>query len=165
VGTVWSEARIRVVKRLWAEGASSGEIAEELGEGFTRGAVLGKIRRLGLSRKESAPEPIVLVSTKPATVEAGLPDHPKQQPAVAPQSVFLPSPQPSSVARGLRIWDLRDHHCRWPLGADCPPKLFCGAPAILGSSWCAEHRRLAYPRGASVSTPPIGARHVASSRR
>src|SRR3954452_7763285 len=48
----WSDAEIRKVKTMWRHGATATEIADALGKGFTRGAVLGKIHRLGLKKAE-----------------------------------------------------------------------------------------------------------------
>ena len=57
----WTDERIALVAKRWAEGASAGTIAKELGPGVSRSAVLGKIHRLHLPRPEvkqrRAPEP------------------------------------------------------------------------------------------------------------
>src|SRR6202163_1825602 len=59
----WSAASIALLRRRWAEGASARAIAQELGGGVSRCAVLGKVHRLKLkqpafkqrhSRKEKA---------------------------------------------------------------------------------------------------------------
>jgi hypothetical protein len=44
----WTPARISTMMQMWDGGATSREIAKELG--MTRSAVLGKIHRLGLAR-------------------------------------------------------------------------------------------------------------------
>ncbi|MEL7026638.1 MAG: GcrA family cell cycle regulator, partial [Pseudomonadota bacterium] len=46
----WTEERVDVLKRLWADGKSASQIANELG-GVTRNAVIGKAHRLGLSNR------------------------------------------------------------------------------------------------------------------
>src|SRR3954471_22560081 len=51
----WTDERVELLKKLWAEGLSASQIATELG-GITRNAVVGKVHRLGLSgRAKSAP--------------------------------------------------------------------------------------------------------------
>lgn len=50
----WTEDRVATLRRLWADGLSASQIARELGSGVTRNAVIGKLHRLGLS-KRSAP--------------------------------------------------------------------------------------------------------------
>ena len=54
----WTEERTETLKRLWAAGRSARQIADELGDGVTRNAVIGKANRLGLSTptKKAAPE-------------------------------------------------------------------------------------------------------------
>ena len=46
----WTEERVETLKRLWLDGATARQIAEILGEGVTRNAVIGKANRLGLSK-------------------------------------------------------------------------------------------------------------------
>lgn len=48
---VWSTERMDVLRTMWLEGRSSGEIAKHLG-GVTRNAVMGKVDRMGLMRSE-----------------------------------------------------------------------------------------------------------------
>ena len=48
----WSEERIALLKRRWAEGLSASTIARELGPGVSRCAVLGKVHRLKLVQPE-----------------------------------------------------------------------------------------------------------------
>ena len=64
---------------------------------------------------------------------------------VSRPTVRTPPPaQPTEPINGIRIFDLRERHCRWPLGQDRPAKFFCGAPAIPSKSWCEHHYELAY---------------------
>lgn len=57
----WTDLRVEKLRRLWMEGLSARQIAEQLG-GVTRNAVIGKAHRLGLS---SRPSPIKRI---PATI-------------------------------------------------------------------------------------------------
>src|SRR5258708_8000853 len=50
----WSEDRIEQLKKLWEAGLSASQIAAELGN-VTRNAVIGKVHRLGLSRRAQSP--------------------------------------------------------------------------------------------------------------
>jgi RNA polymerase primary sigma factor len=45
--TPWTEGRVNLLKRLWVNGMSANEIAQELGA-TSRNAVIGKLSRLGL---------------------------------------------------------------------------------------------------------------------
>ena len=44
----WTEDRIAAMRAMWREGMSASQIAERLGEGVTRNAVMGKLNRCGL---------------------------------------------------------------------------------------------------------------------
>ena len=44
----WTDERVELLKKLWADGLSASQIAAELG-GITRNAVIGKVHRLGLT--------------------------------------------------------------------------------------------------------------------
>ena len=48
----WTEERIERLKKMWADGATASQIADELG-GVSRNAVIGKAHRLGLEQRPS----------------------------------------------------------------------------------------------------------------
>ncbi|APZ53310.1 GcrA family cell cycle regulator [Salipiger abyssi] len=52
----WTDERVELLKKMWAEGQSASQIAKELG-GVTRNAVIGKVHRLGLSNRTGAGAP------------------------------------------------------------------------------------------------------------
>lgn len=58
----WTDERVELLKKMWAEGQSASQIAKELGS-VTRNAVIGKVHRLGLSNRaapgEAESEPVV----------------------------------------------------------------------------------------------------------
>jgi len=60
----WSDDRVELLKKLWADGLSASQIAGELG-GITRNAVIGKVHRLGLSGRAKAPSSSVPRPRKP----------------------------------------------------------------------------------------------------
>src|SRR5271163_189124 len=54
VAMTWTDERVELLKKLWADGLSASRIAAELG-GVSRNSVIGKVHRLGLSgRAKSA---------------------------------------------------------------------------------------------------------------
>jgi hypothetical protein len=55
----WTDERVELLKKLWADGLSAQQIAAELG-GITRNNVVAKIRRLGLSAKAPTTPPLGL---------------------------------------------------------------------------------------------------------
>ncbi|MFN3955343.1 MAG: GcrA family cell cycle regulator [Pararhodobacter sp.] len=64
----WTDERVEVLKKMWAEGKSASQIAKELGS-VTRNAVIGKVHRLGLSSRTSSDSS----SEAPATTAADAP--------------------------------------------------------------------------------------------
>ena len=123
----WTDNRVEILKRMWAEGQSASAIAKELG-GVTRNAVIGKVHRLGLSnrteeppaaaapaasagsqpaaaaakpaaaaRPEPAPQP---AAARPEPVPTPEPARPEASAAPAPQPVFTPVPRRPIVPAG-----------------------------------------------------------------
>ena len=66
----WTDERIERLKKMWADGATASQIADELG-GVSRNAVIGKAHRLGLQSRpspvkanEPAPAPALLLNRR-----------------------------------------------------------------------------------------------------
>ena len=60
----WSDERVDLLKKMWAEGQSASQIAKELG-GVTRNAVIGKVHRLGLSNRNGTPPAAATTAAEP----------------------------------------------------------------------------------------------------
>jgi len=65
----WTEERIERLKKMWADGATASQIADELG-GVSRNAVIGKAHRLGLEQRPSPVKPGEEKEKKPAPAPA-----------------------------------------------------------------------------------------------
>ena len=152
----WTEDRVDVLKKLWAEGHSASQIAKELG-GVTRNAVIGKVHRLGLSGRATPSRPVKrpprLARPKPRIQPDGSITSPKPQRAPA-EPILKPTeraamlaalpPQPLSDGEAATILTIRDSMCKWPIGDPADPKFaFCGRKATQGP-YCAEHAKLAF---------------------
>ncbi|MGI8611862.1 MAG: GcrA family cell cycle regulator [Sphingomicrobium sp.] len=61
----WTDERIERLKKMWADGATASQIADELG-GVSRNAVIGKAHRLGLDARPSPVRPGEEKDKKPA---------------------------------------------------------------------------------------------------
>lgn len=132
----WNEIKIEQLRELWAEGLTAREIAEELGVGFTRGAVIGKAWRLQLE-----PRPSPLCPPRPKRIPVPRPP-PLPPPPSLPREPSLPPRM-----RRLQVVDLEAHHCRWPYGDPHRPGFyFCGADALAGQVYCGNHMRVAFAR-------------------
>jgi GcrA cell cycle regulator len=130
----WTDERVQLLKKLWCEGKTAAEIAQELG-GVTRNAVIGKAHRLKLSNRIS---PIQQNTVKPAA-RAKTEDRP-----VAPRRAAANTDTPIKVM-GVSMVDLKDKMCRWPLGDPKDPEFhFCGCSTVAGLPYCGEHAKIAY---------------------
>lgn len=140
----WSEERVTLLRKLWAEGLSASQIAKQLG-GVTRNAVIGKVHRLGLAgratpsrpakRPVRAARPRVLGPTAP---RLRLPSHMPY--------VVIPELEPLRFADGkvASVLTLTESMCRYPLGDPTDAAFaFCGRAAPSGP-YCCDHARLAY---------------------
>ncbi len=77
----WTPDRIEILKSLWGEGLSAGQIAQALGSVMSRNSVIGKAHRLGL---EARLIPKGFRQKKPKISENPIPDE-----APNPQWVLL----------------------------------------------------------------------------
>lgn len=81
----WTDERILLLKRLLSEGKRAREIAEVLGEGVTRNAVIGKVNRMKLAEQKAE-----LDKPKPASSAAS-----KPKKAATKKKTSVPSRSPS----------------------------------------------------------------------
>jgi len=88
---VWSTERMDVLRSMWLEGRSSGDIAKALGE-VTRNAVMGKVDRMGLMRSEDHNSRMTAVATgacRPAAVVVQTPEPEPEPEPIDPRLVRL----------------------------------------------------------------------------
>jgi len=133
----WTDERVEQLKKLWTEGLSASQIARVLGE-VTRNAVIGKVRRLGLAGRASAPR-----------IER--PRYPKPARRIVskvamPEPVIIEEPEPEpEPGEWTTVLTLRERMCKWPIGNPGDANFrFCGRKAGEGASYCVEHSRKAY---------------------
>jgi GcrA cell cycle regulator len=89
----WTEERIERLKKMWHDGATASQIADELG-GVSRNAVIGKAHRLGLEQRPSPVKPGEEKEVKkPATAAAPKTVAPKAEAPRAAAPAAHPSPQ------------------------------------------------------------------------
>ncbi len=109
----WTAERVGALIALWDEGITTSEIGRRLG--VTKNAVVGKVHRLGLPKRQS---PIQV-----RTAEAG----------------------EAGEAKIVGLEMLRPGMCSWPDGDPAIEDLrFCGRPAIPDKPYCAAHCAKAY---------------------
>ena len=97
----WTDERIERLKKMWAQGATASQIADELG-GVSRNAVIGKAHRLGLEQRPSpvkpgeekeAKKPAATASARPAP-KAETPKPASAAPASTTGSAAAQHPSP-----------------------------------------------------------------------
>ncbi len=130
----WTEDRVELLKKLWAEGLSASQIARTMGD-VTRNAVIGKVHRLGLSGRATTSR------------------------ADRPRRATIPKPQPKPVvAEPLTVEEatlsngefatvltLSGVMCRWPIGDPGANDFhFCGNQTDAASPYCEAHAQMAY---------------------
>jgi len=96
----WTEERIERLKKMWHDGATASQIADELG-GVSRNAVIGKAHRLGLEQRPSPVKPGEEKDAKKAGPAAAAPKAaaPKAEaPKAAPAAPAAAAPQAPTAA-------------------------------------------------------------------
>jgi GcrA cell cycle regulator len=157
----WTDERVEQLRQAWMEGKSASQIANLLGHGLTRNAVIGKVHRLGLAGRAKSPgaagtparsspsqqsaRPLV----SPRAAQAARIVRGATALAIQPQTAIEAEPQeieslvlPMSVR--VTIVELKEAMCRWPLGDPSSPEFrYCGSPTHVGP-YCSYHGGLAY---------------------
>ncbi len=133
----WTDERIDRLKQMWAEGLSASQIARALGE-VTRNAVIGKVHRLGLAGRATAPRP-----ERPRPTPQPRMHVPRV--AVMRAEAVVEEPLEPMPLDPVRVEHLNAALCHWPMGDPSSPEFrFCGRKSKQGSPYCEAHVRLAY---------------------
>jgi GcrA cell cycle regulator len=141
----WTDDRIERLKQMWSEGLSASQIAKSLGE-VTRNAVIGKVHRLGLAGRVTAPR---VERPRPTVTVAAAPQQPSRLPvprvATMRAEAVTEEPLEPMPENAVSVADLSASVCRWPLGDPATAEFrFCGRRAKQGAPYCEAHVRLAY---------------------
>ncbi|WP_417670653.1 GcrA family cell cycle regulator [Roseibium sp.] len=158
----WTNDRVELLKKLWTEGHSASQIANELG-GVTRNAVIGKVHRLGLSGRAKAPAPASkprrsrTASSPSASAPRAASSQPqtqgaaalKMESAPAPVAQIKPEAEPIAelvpLSERATILSLTERTCKWPIGDPGSEDFyFCGRNSDAGVPYCAHHCKIAY---------------------
>ncbi|MDA7946839.1 MAG: GcrA cell cycle regulator [Hyphomicrobiaceae bacterium] len=155
----WTDDRVELLKKLWAEGLSASQIANRLG-GVTRNAVIGKVHRLGLSgRTTTSRAKAPRTRRRPAhaqnrTARPQLRSHgnlalkPAYDPDVEEEVELVPAPIQElviPVEERASILTLDETKCRWPIGDPGDEDFhFCGRRCDVGVPYCEFHCGIAY---------------------
>ena len=163
---IWTDERVELLRKLWAEGLSASQIAAQLG-GVSRNAVIGKVHRLKLSgrgrnaaaparQKKPAPsqqrrkarrvrrtavtaEPIVPRSARPRCRRSSMPSRSSAIQSGPRTSIVVP------ISRNLQLIQLNERTCKWPIGDPLAENFhFCGNDCAETGPYCRYHARIAF---------------------
>ncbi|MBC7496833.1 MAG: GcrA cell cycle regulator [Sphingomonadaceae bacterium] len=157
----WTDDRIEMLRAHWDAGMTASQIAEALGEGVSRNAVIGKAHRLGL---EARPSPVKVTEAVSAVVNAVVAAAEGVMAAVTAPKV--PPKRPSRAVAPVKparttLLDLSEKVCKWPIGHPGEKDFhFCGKAAQASFPYCTEHCAIAYQaqlprRDRSRPPPPV----------
>ncbi|MDP3897594.1 MAG: GcrA family cell cycle regulator [Mesorhizobium sp.] len=165
----WTDERVELLKKLWAEGLSASQIAAHLG-GVSRNAVIGKVHRLKLSsrgrataapaRQKKSTKAVAAPSTMTRSTRSGATAQ-RSMPAsigssalqmqfdAEPVSQYITRPMHENVvvpiSRRLRLVELTERTCKWPNGDPLNDDFnFCGNDAAETGPYCKYHAKLAF---------------------
>jgi len=145
----WTDERVAILSKLWADGLSASQIAGELG-GVTRNAVIGKVHRLGLSgRAKPANSSAKRVkrqrstyNSKPRTAARN--GIASREPGVQNLRTVVEN-LTAPESKKLNLVDLTDKTCKWPDGDPATDDFhFCGNKTKEDTPYCEYHCKLAY---------------------
>jgi GcrA cell cycle regulator len=144
----WTDERVELLKKLWADGLSASQIAAELG-GITRNAVIGKVHRLGLSGRAKSPSSSSPRPRKARSSGMLRVSRPSMRGNTALAYDYDVEPEPElieiPVEQRKTLLQLNEKTCRWPVGdPGSADFFFCGGDTVNELPYCSYHSRVAY---------------------
>ncbi|KRQ10246.1 GcrA family cell cycle regulator [Bradyrhizobium manausense] len=172
----WSSEHSDALCDYFFKGLSYGEIGRRInarfGTAYTRNAVIGRAKRLGLGL--ATPERMISPSIVPS-----LPGEPapRTPPRAVPPGLNLPPPSALKPAQPVKLrcvgieprlitlHELERGDCRYPYSGDKEGEeiSFCGHARQPGSSYCAPHARLTRGPGAARTAAAVVLRLVSAA--
>lgn len=160
----WTDERVDLLKKLWADGLSASQIAAKLG-GVTRNAVIGKVHRLKLSSRGRATSSAPRAKKAPrapsasrtpsrssgytrtvtASVGATALKQEFEIDAIAEVALRRSEDVVVPISKRLKLVELSEKTCKWPIGDPLSEDFhFCGNDPNESSPYCNYHARLAF---------------------
>lgn len=159
---MWTDERVELLRKLWADGLSASQIAAQLG-GVSRNAVIGKVHRLKLSSRGRSTaatarpkkagssvgvmKSVTRTASRPMTASIGATAL-KAQFDVVPVTRHVVRPIEDVVvpiSRRLQLIQLNERTCKWPNGDPLSEEFhFCGNDSADTGPYCNYHSRVAF---------------------
>lgn len=164
--SVWTDERVSELKRLWGQGLSASKIAGCIGS-VSRNSIIGKVHRLGLSGRTSAPnisrrqDKARRSRAKRESAKTAAASRTNQRKIVEslkadPKVQALLDAPPADVALVTNIDDLEQHHCRYMIG-EPSDQHYCGHDRVDGLPYCPTHAARCYGREDHRPLPSVRA--------
>ena len=142
---VWTDAQSEALRAFIADGLTYRECAQAINErfnvSFSRNAVIGRGKRMGVSAPAKPPPKNPPRSKR----DPSLPRYARQ---AAPPRRILEMKCDAIEPLHLSLLDLDKGHCRWPYGEPAKGETitFCAHPILCGS-YCLAHYQLSVGPG------------------
>lgn len=150
----WTDEQTALLRKLWEDGLSGGQIAKKMGGGLSRNAVIGKAFRIGCPHRfasnQSDAERQRIVRTRSRAKAAR-----KRAVVFVPNDVIKPVKKPllhgeraeiaalPPIDPNLTIETVVTGQCCYMRDDPKAGGALCGR-ATTGGSWCVQHRKLVY---------------------
>ena len=136
----WGEEKEQRLRELWNAGKTGGQIADLLG--VSRCAVLGKVRRMDLPRREPAGRCTGKPRRHRTTVRKSVMFSARVK---REKKWVVPDPMwPMTRPAGKSILDIKDGQCRYPVAGEGIDVILCSAKCHDKSVYCSTHYVQAY---------------------
>lgn len=141
----WTEDRVEKLSSMWRDGKSASEIMRALPGSVSRSAVIGKVHRLKLPRRDLGAAPLRAYPSSRPRPAAKRVSHNKPQPVKrTPPRPYKPQPfvelEPTAT-----IHTLAPRGCKWPIGEPGDDAFgFCGRLREGSGPYCGDHGRIAW---------------------
>jgi GcrA cell cycle regulator len=171
----WPSEHSDALRDYFLKGMSYAEIGRQIngrfGTAYTRNAVAGRAKRLGLAAPSRMTSPSIVPSLPSGACLIGPPRAAVPNLNLPPKSAMKPARVKLRCVgvqpRLISLVELEPGDCRYPYGGDRDGEeiAFCGHPRQPGRSYCAPHLRLARrPGNASArNTGPVVLRLVSAA--
>lgn len=141
----WTEEMIDNLKKMWTEGLTTNEIAKKLG--VSKNSIVGKVHRLNLKARPSPikkKEETTSVNNS-STVDDSGKSSSKIIKKISITPVNISSSNEIRQDSCLKLTQLDNHTCRWPIGDPRDDNFcFCGKAVRGGQTYCEEHSAIAF---------------------
>jgi GcrA cell cycle regulator len=141
----WNDKNVELLKSLWSSGKTAREIAEIMGQGFTRNSIIGKSFRLNLSAKIENRNTPINSNTKKNSNNTSFTNK-KIRKSKFKSLIIEKDFEPENPKQ---LEELDESVCKWPIGhPDESSFYFCGRTSLKDFSYCKLHLLYAFqPKG------------------